>query len=144
MRSAALSPAAELMAFNVLARPAAMCRRSATATAWIKPARCSLLMVTRCKRHLWILGSTVFQDFKLSSVRQCDGLLLAHRVIPLRRGIWSQSGHSGLRHPFHPANLWGHAWIVSIPVSCGAADTCGFANAPADARKAAGTNGCRR
>jgi hypothetical protein len=30
------------------------------------------------------------------------------RVISLCRGIWSLSGHSGLRQAVHPANLWVH------------------------------------
>ena len=38
---------------------------------------------------------------------------LTHRVISLRRGIWSLSEHSGLRQPVHPANLRIHGLVES-------------------------------
>jgi len=34
--------------------------------------------------------------------------MLAHRVISVRYGIWSLSGHSGLWQAVRPADLWVH------------------------------------
>jgi len=48
--------------------------------------------------------SSAIQDRLLSP-------LLAHRVISVRYGIWSISGHNGLWRAVHPADLWAHALV---------------------------------